>query len=184
MKKKIISIAVVALTAIMFLSSIVFFTKTLNKGSTVEAKGDKVTANPILTGTEDTLTGLDINGTAYQIPSGSTVYKHRIQIVDVSAGEDTTGWFTLYVNLYSSSSEPFTKDTLTSAMFKGLSFFGRDMAGKIKFGIIQAYAGTGLGTSGTDGAISYYGLNGTATTFEFYNQGVWIRSISDTVTEI
>jgi len=82
----------------------------------------KVIANPTLDGTEPNLTGLEVNGAKYSIPSGSSnpLYKHSVEI---KGYESTNAYGYAKIEIINHSSEPFTIDSLkTLVTEKGTLF--------------------------------------------------------------
>lgn len=66
--------------------------------------GTTVVANPTLAGTEDTLTGLQVNDIKYAVPQTEKKYRHILSAY-VTAGNQT---LTFYFELFNGISTPYT----------------------------------------------------------------------------
>ena len=73
--------------------------------------GTTVIANPTLSGDEDALTGLEVDGVKYAVSSGNSLYQHFIKL------NFPVPYQSIVITLLTNDDTPFTKDTLRDYLY-------------------------------------------------------------------
>ena len=80
--------------------------------------GTTVVANPTLSGDEESLTGLEVDGVKYVISSsGPTLYQHNITLNAIIGPEDAEQSFFLTTSIITTSNTPLTLNTLVRYLY-------------------------------------------------------------------
>ena len=82
--------------------------------------GTKVVANPTLSGSETTLTGLEVSGTKYKVPTGGSgvnLYVHSIKFLYGGSPSNFSDYYRIL--LITKSAERYTTNSLITALLQG-----------------------------------------------------------------
>lgn len=97
-------------------------------GLAKQAKGEAeekstVVANPTLAGTEESLTGLEVDGTKYAIPSGGHIYEHLIQLYPLVNGTTNQYWGCVFFRFYNNDNTKYTTHTALITALQNAGYY-------------------------------------------------------------